>query len=417
MPEKTESIYIPPRHPGQQRVLRERRRFSWLSAGRRWRKTTLLVSIGVRAAVLGGVRVLWGAPTWKQVRIAWDEMERCSNGHFEFKLNDQLVNVPGGGRIHMLSLDDPENARGYSADLALFDEAGEIKEKAYYEIVRPMLIDGGGGFVAGGTPKGRNWFWREWVSAADRENSIAWQIPTVGCRIEDGRTLVRDPHPYENPTISFDEIQDAFNKMPLDSFRQEIMAEFLEGHGHVFRNISGRLYQPTTDDINAHKGHTIRCGVDWGKQNDYTVFCIVCSDCKRELVLDRDNRVDYAILRRRLVAHHDRWKFDEILAEENAMGLPLIEELHREGLPVTGFKTTAASKPKLIEDLILEFEKDEWKWLDNDVATAELEAYERTINRHTGHPKYNAPEGMHDDTVIARALALRSARYVPLAFV
>lgn len=408
-------IKLPYPHAGQQGVRRLRRRFTWLSAGRRWRKTTLGMAIAVESAVTGQ-HIVWGAPTWKQANIAWEELREASNGNFNFQTVKQYVEVPNSGRIYVLSLDDPENARGYTADGAVFDEVGEIKESAFYDIVRPMLIDGGGWFFGQGTPKGRNWFWREHSRAVDREDSISFQIPTVGCRIKGGRRLVREENPLENPEIPFHEIADAFENMPVDSFRQEIMAEFLEGSGHVFRNISDSLWVPTTEQIREHSGHTIRCGVDWGKQNDYTVFSIVCSDCKKELVLDRDNHVEYAVLRRRLEAHHDRWDFDAVLAEENAMGLPLIEELHRSGLPVDGFKTTSASKPALIEDLILEFEKDEWLWLDNDIATSELEAYERTVNKHTGHPKYNAPKGMHDDTVIARALALRSAQYKPLVF-
>ena len=37
--------------------------------------------------------------------------------------------------------------------------------------------------------------------------------------------------------------------------------------------------------------------------------------------------------------------------------------------------------------------------------TSDDEAYERKISAITGRSQYSAPEGMHDDTVIARALA------------
>ena len=45
------------------------------------------------------------------------------------------------------------------------------------------------------------------------------------------------------------------------------------------------------------------------------------------------------------------------------------------------------------------------RWLADDVATLELEAYERQVNALTNRASYGAPEGLHDDTVIARALA------------
>ena len=81
----------------------------------------------------------------------------------------------------------------------------------------------------------------------------------------------------------------------------------------------------------------------------------------------------------------------------------------REGLPVSGFNTTAQSKPPLIENLALALEKEEWKFIDDPIWTGELQAYEQKINRHTNRSTYNAPAGMHDDTVIARALMLRLA--------
>ena len=66
---------------------------------------------------------------------------------------------------------------------------------------------------------------------------------------------------------------------------------------------------------------------------------------------------------------------------------------------------TASSKPPLIESLALAFEREEVKWLADDVATLELEAYERKVSATTGRSAYSAPEGLHDDTVMARALA------------
>jgi hypothetical protein len=75
------------------------------------------------------------------------------------------------------------------------------------------------------------------------------------------------------------------------------------------------------------------------------------------------------------------------------------------GIQVQGFVFTASSKPPLIESLALAFEREEVRWLDDPVATLELEAYERQVSGTTGRSAYSAPEGLHDDTVMARALA------------
>jgi hypothetical protein len=95
----------------------------------------------------------------------------------------------------------------------------------------------------------------------------------------------------------------------------------------------------------------------------------------------------------------------QIVAEENSIGGPNIEALREEGLPVIAFQTTATSKPPLIESLALAFERREIAILPDAVQLAELQAYERTVSRLTGRSSYNAPEGYHDDTVMALALA------------
>jgi hypothetical protein len=125
--------------------------------------------------------------------------------------------------------------------------------------------------------------------------------------------------------------------------------------------------------------------------------------------LDRFNQIDYAFQRGRLAALASRWGVSYILAEQNAMGAPVVEQLQRDGLPVRGFETTASSKPPLIESLALAFERTEAQWLPDPVARLELEAYERKVNQLTGRSAYSAPEGLHDDTVMARALAWQAA--------
>ena len=91
------------------------------------------------------------------------------------------------------------------------------------------------------------------------------------------------------------------------------------------------------------------------------------------------------------------------------MGVPILEQLQQDGMNVEGFYTSPASKPPLIEDLSLAFEREEAHWIDDPIWNGELEAYEQKFGR-TGRAFYSAPEGMHDDTVIARALAWKAAQ-------
>ena len=72
---------------------------------------------------------------------------------------------------------------------------------------------------------------------------------------------------------------------------------------------------------------------------------------------------------------------------------------------VRGFVFTGQSKPPLIESLALALEREECQWQADPVWTSELEAYEVKYSGIAGRAVYSAPEGVHDDTVMARALA------------
>jgi len=399
-------IRLPYPHYGQQQVRLQAKRFNWLSAGRRWRKSTLGASVAIEGALVGE-SWFWGAPTYDQAMIGWNYMRHAVGGYADFKKGRMIVHFPTGGAVIVRSLQDPESARGHSFYGAVLDEGADVSPVAYYDIIQPILADSHGPLWVIGTPKGRNWFYREHRRALQYDDSMAWEIPVIGAEIINGQ-LVRKPHPLENPYFSFEELQRRFESTPERTFRQEYLAEFIENEGAVFRNIEACLWSPDEEQIRKHKGHRIVIGVDWGQSEDYTVFSIGCADCKRELMLYRSRRREYAYQRARLKAFRDRFKPAQILAESNSMGQPNIEDLRREGVEVEGFQTTATSKPPLIENLALALEKAEWKLINNPIATAELEAYEVQINRHTGRPSYSAPEGIHDDTVIARALMLRA---------
>jgi len=365
----------------------------------------MAMTCGVDRA-LKGQSVVWGAPTFSQVNVAWEETWRAASSVAKFNRTRMTASFPTGGRIIFRSLDKPDNAKGLTANFIIIDEAGSVQQIAWYEVLRPMLMDTGGGALLIGTPKGRNWFWREYIAAKSRDDSRSWQIPVLGCRIEEGK-LYREPHPYESPFIEFDEIQRMFNTMPESTFRQEVLAEFLESEGAVFRNLVACLHAPQTTP-GQHINHRVVAGVDWGKQQDFTAISVLCVDCRQELELDRFNKIDYAFQRGRLEALYQKWGVSHIEVERNSMGIPIVEQLQRDGLPIVPFDTTSTSKIPLIENLALGFEKEECQWLDILFATLELEAYERTVTK-LGRSQYSAPSGLNDDTVIARALAFRAA--------
>jgi len=378
-------------HPGQAAVHNHPARFKVLAAGRRWGKTRLGVNECLDVASKGG-RAWWVSPSYKTANVGWRPLRRMgAKIGAEVRKVDRQIILPTGGEVTVRSADDPDSLRGEGLDFVVMDECAFMQENAWIEALRPALSDRQGRAMFISTPKGRNWFWRIWQRGLDDGEYHSWQLPTS-----------------DNPYIAPEEIEASRESLPELTFEQEYLAVFLEHEGAVFRNISACLGAPivTPDD---HSNHRIIVGVDWGKQADFTAISVGCADCHVELAIDRFNQIDYAFQRKRLQALAEKWSATQIQAESNAMGEPVIEELVRSGLPVRGFQTTASSKPPLIENLALVFEREEWQFINDPIWTAELEAYERKVSPVTGRSQYSSPEGMHDDTVIARALMVNAA--------
>ncbi|MCB0246697.1 MAG: hypothetical protein KDI12_25020, partial [Anaerolineae bacterium] len=152
--------------------------------------------------------------------------------------------------------------------------------------------------------------------------------------------------------------------------------------------------------------------VDWGKHNDFTVLAVVDMQTNELCYLDRFNQIDYAVQTSRLKALASRFQPVTIIAESNAMGEPIIEQLQRDGLPVQAFKTTNATKTAVIDALAMAFEQGAIRILNDPVLVGELQAYEME-RLPSGMLRYSAPEGMHDDTVIALALAWSGVSNTP----
>jgi hypothetical protein len=358
------------------------------------------MSVAIEAAA-HRKQILWGAPTYDQVYTGWEEARKAAQGVALFRQSRMEAVFPGGGRIMYRSLDDPDNARSKTADGIVIDEAADVDEAAWTEVLQPMLMDTGGWLLAQGTPKGRNWFWREFVASADRPDAASWNAPTLGCNVAGGR-LIRSPHPLENPNIRFDELGRMFRDMPERTFRQEILAEFIEEAGGVFRKVSEAVDPGRNGPDDPHAGHNYTLGVDLARVEDFTVLCVL-DHSGRQAYFERFNQISWERQVAAIAAVAARYRCPVVL-DSTGVGDPILERLRSEGLNVTAYHLTNPSKTALIDGLAMALEGGKLRLMDLPEQTNELLAYqyELTPSRNV---RTNAPAGMHDDTVIALALA------------
>lgn len=362
-----------------------------MTCGRRWGKSLCAVAEAIREGVRKARAVIWWiAPTYSMAMIGWRKMmdllpmELIANK----SVSERRIELVNGSTIWVKSAQDPDSLRGEGLDLAILDEAAFIKEDAWNAAVRPALADKQGKAVFISTPLGRNWFWRVFLNGRDSSDEWrSWSFRTV-----------------DNPYIAESEVNAAQRSLPEAIFRQEFLAEFLEDAGSVFRNVvTCATAEPR------HKAGRSVMGVDWGKHEDWTVISVMDAGKGEMIGFHRYNRIDYTFQVDRLKAWAERYKPVAILAESNAMGEPLIDQLRRDGLPVRGFATTHSSKAEVINGLALAFDQQEIRILPQPELINELQAFEMT-QLPAGGWRYAAPEGMHDDCVISLALAWHAAK-------
>lgn len=369
-----------------------------LDCGRRWGKNVIGEDVSAEAA-MAGWPVGWFAPEYRYLSESWRQMIK-SLLPFTVRSNasEHRIELAGGGVIEMWSLDSGNAGRSRKYKRVVIDEAAMAPNlvSIWTDAIRPTLTDLKGDAWFMSTPKGKNDFYTLYQYGLDplQEEWASWQFPTSS-----------------NPFIDSDEIEAARMGMPEDSFRQEYLAEFLEG-GSVFRYIKeaavARPQEYAQDGHASHPRHRYIVGVDWGQMEDFSVFAVIDATTKELCHLDRSRYIEYTSQVRRLKDLCMRFQVSRVYAEANAQATT-IELLQQAGLPVTAVTMTHSKKIEIIEGLRSAFDHRSLKILDDQVLLGELQTYEaqRTqSNRLT----YNAREGGHDDCVMALAIAWDAAK-------
>lgn len=388
----TVQITLPRLHLGQRRVAEEAGRFNVIACGRRWGKTTLLVDRLIQLAI-SGQPVAWFAPTYKNLGEVWRVLRsRLAPAIAATCTAERRLELVTGGSIECWSLEAPDTIRGRKYAAAAIDEAAQVRDLAYcwHQVIRPTLADLQGGAWIASTPRGRGLFWELFARGQQPDDAYrSWQMPTAS-----------------NPHIGGAELVGLQAELPERVWRQEFLAEFLDDDALVFRGI--RAAVAASEQPQALADHSYVMGVDWGRQNDYTAFVVIDTTLQAVAHVGRVNRVDYALQLGMLRGLYERFQVQTVLAEQNSIGVPLIEQLQRQGLPVVPFVTSNASKQHLIDGLALALEQGRLALPDSPLLLAELEAFgmERLPS---GLLRYGAPAGQHDDLVIALALAWQAA--------
>ena len=290
----------------------------------------------------------------------------------------------GKQNLDLRSADRPELIEGFGYKFIILNEAGIILRDEYlwHNTIQPMMLDYNPDVLIGGTPKGKGLFHRLATIAREKEGWEYFHFTS-----------------FDNPYLSREELEELVSEIPQSIQRQEIYAEFLEDSSTVFRNIRKAV---GAEPKEPEPGKSYLAGLDLARLQDFT-WLIILDSQGNQVFSDRFNEVDWSIQKRRIADAVRRYNA-QLLMDSTGVGDPIFEDLRNMGLPVEGYKLTNESKKQLIQALMMSFEQEQIKIFNDPVIINELEIFEYEITP-SGGIRYSAPDGYHDDGVIALALA------------
>lgn len=319
----------------------------------------------------------------------------------------KILTLPNGYKstIDFGSSERPELLEGFNYGFVVVNEAGIAlkKPQLWYNTLQPMTKRAKVRFV--GTPKGKNLFYQLFQLGLNDQNPEYKSFKLSG---------------YDSPLWSKEQLDNIRSTIPEQVFSQEYMAEFLDNNAGVFRNVKSCVKPiPILAEPLSDRRYVI--GIDLAKHTDFTVVIVADSNTREIVYFDRFNQMDWVVQKQRII---DIWqKFSvktttsnyagdvyfgtnspSVMIDSTGVGDPIFDDLKRVmGSKISGYVLTNSSKKELIEGLSLALQNTSIYYPEIPELLTELDMYEYEITR-SGNVTYNAPDGFHDDCVIALAL-------------
>lgn len=376
-------------HPKQLEFHNCKARFRILASGRRWGKTKAGANEFIRMITNAPSKSVGFcvAPTFWHTEKQWKEiMTYCPKELItNINLSKHLITLIGERQIWFKSADSADSMRGEAVSVLWVDEHNQINEDRWTLELRPSLMDTHGKAIFTGTPKGKNWGFQLFTRGMDPQQT-------------DYKSFAFSS--YTNPYLDPKEIDEFKRDMPELAYRQEILAEFLDDVGSVFRRIRDCVGGNLEDPLPQKR---YIAGVDLAKHEDFTVITILDQD-GHLCFFDRFSQLDWVFQSKRIVDICHRYNNARLLLDSTGVGDPIYDNLRRSGISVEGYKFTNASKKDLVENLSIAIENKTISYPDVPVLINELGLFGYKISP-AGVTTYGAPDGYHDDTVISLALA------------
>jgi hypothetical protein len=226
----------------QQEIFDSKARFRVLISGRRFGKTWVCIHEIAKFARYSKSKIWYVCPTYRMAKdIVWNDLvDKMTKHRWLKKVNhsDLKITLRNGSEISLRGADNENSLRGVGLNFLIMDEFADIKEHAYYEVLRATLSDKNGSALFCGTPRGYgNWSYNLFMKEKEDNQWQSFQYTTL-----------------EGGQVSPQEIQQAKQDLDERTFNQEYNASFVNYAGQIYYNFDRKenvleKYEPKTAEV------------------------------------------------------------------------------------------------------------------------------------------------------------------------
>lgn len=386
--------------PAQKQVFKDfdarLHRFFLLNWHRRARKTTLALNLLIREAMTTeNARFGYVTSTYTAAKnIVWRDPNMLKrylpvNGVKRTNETELYVEFEKGSILSIHGSDNPDSLRGIDFRGVVLDEWAFISPTVWEEIIRPIIAqsaDRWAVFIF--TPNGRNHAYEYWIRHKNNPEWGRYELPVS-----------------KSGLIPAEEVAKIRAEIPQRVFAQEFECVFGDDSSGVFKGVDLCVYGQYEPK---RQGFTYVTGVDLAKHEDYTVVMTLCRETRHFVSFRRFNQLEWSVQKEAILDEVNKYG-SMCVVDATGVGDPVAEDLIRAGVNVKPFHITHPAKKELIDRLAVSIEQRLVTFPNNEQLVDELKSftYYLTDSRNI---KFGAPEGMHDDCVMAMSLTVWGAR-------
>ncbi|MCD8166999.1 MAG: hypothetical protein LUE93_13340 [Bacteroides sp.] len=299
-----------------------------------------------------------------------------------------------GSTIQFFSAAQRDKLRGFTVTgLLVIDEAAYIRDSIFHDMLSPWTDARKAVTLM--------------ISSPDFETGFFYEHYTLGLsggyNIESfdftdfDLSLIRSP----------EKLEEKRKTLPVQTFRAEYLGLFKKAESSVFGSFKHSILTHE-----AARPTALYLGLDFGTGSgkDHTVLTGLNQN-REQCLFWRSNELAPGEQIDRICEIITEYKpvIRTLYVEQNSIGKIYLDMLRKKlgnlFSIITPFTTTHTSKRKIVESLQVAIQNNTIKLMNEREQISELSLYESKINKITQTVTYNAPEGGHDDTVMALMLA------------